>query len=87
MWTDFQLHGAGTSRYLIKDSAPTPGQAGRTVQRLLEIETYRMMALLALPVAHEVGARLASMETALADAAGASKTVVGLPRNAHCSAG
>ena len=78
MWTDFQLHGAGASRYLIKDSALTPGQAGRTVQRLLEIETYCMMALLALPVAREVGARLASMETALSDAAGTSKTLVGV---------
>jgi len=37
-----------------------------------------MMALLTLPVAREVGARLASMETALADAAGASKTVAGV---------
>ena len=35
VWTDFQLHGAGASRYLIKDSALTLGQAGRTVQRLL----------------------------------------------------
>lgn len=77
VWTDFQLHAGGATRFLIKDSGLTPGQGGRLVQRLLEIETYRMMALLALPVAREVGARLADMEAELALAAEAAKTVEG----------
>src|SRR5581483_5048175 len=41
----------GCGRFLVLDRELTPRQAGRMVQRLLEIETYRMMALLALPVA------------------------------------
>ena len=41
-------------------------QAGRYVQRLLEIETYRMMALLAFPLAREVGATLTAAESRLA---------------------
>jgi uncharacterized membrane-anchored protein len=78
VWTDFQLQSGGASRLLVKDSGLTPGQAGRLVQRLLEIETYRMMALLALPVAREVGGRLADMEMALAQAAEAAKAVKGV---------
>ncbi|MDP1957314.1 MAG: DUF3422 domain-containing protein, partial [Rhodocyclaceae bacterium] len=42
-------------------------QAGRAVQRLLEIETYRMMALLGLPVAKEVGRWLGGAEKELAE--------------------
>jgi hypothetical protein len=41
----------------------TQRQAGRTVQRLVEIETYRMMALLGLPVAKEVGRWLYSAKS------------------------
>ena len=45
----------------------TERQAGRTVQRLVEIESYRMMAMLGLPVAKEVGNWLYSGETQLAE--------------------
>ncbi len=51
--TDFQIHADGFSRILIHDAALGSRQAGRLVQRLLELETYRMMALLALPLARE----------------------------------
>jgi len=49
----------------------TPRRAGRLVQRLLEIETYRMAALLGLPAARDAAHELASAEgelAALADA-------------------
>lgn len=48
---DFRIHADGFSRFLIDDVSLTPRQAGRMVQRLLEIETYLMRALLTLPVA------------------------------------
>lgn len=64
--TDFLLTD-GWSRFLIIDSTLTPRQAGRTVQRLVEIETYRMTALLAFPVAKEVGHLLGRAEGELAD--------------------
>ncbi|HET7776402.1 MAG TPA: DUF3422 domain-containing protein, partial [Azospira sp.] len=64
--SDFQLHD-GWSRFLVLDERLRHRQAGRTVQRLLEIETYRMMALLAFPVAKEVGRLLARVEGELAD--------------------
>ncbi|QEL66080.1 hypothetical protein OTERR_26040 [Oryzomicrobium terrae] len=66
VYSDFQLHD-GYSRFLVLDDHLTHRQAGRTVQRLLEIETYRMMALLAFPVAKEVGRFLARAEGELAD--------------------
>ncbi|WP_342667948.1 DUF3422 domain-containing protein [Azospirillum halopraeferens] len=65
-WTDFRIHGDGFSRVLLHDRSLTVRQTGRVVQRLLEIETYRVMALLALPVAREVLPRIGTIETELA---------------------
>jgi uncharacterized membrane-anchored protein len=48
------------------DHRTTPWQAGRVVQRLLEIDTYRIMALLAPPVARDAGAALSAWERELA---------------------
>lgn len=66
VFTDFMLTD-GWSRYLVLDERLTQRQAGRTVQRLLEIETYRVMALLAFPVAKDVGRLLGRAEGELAD--------------------
>lgn len=66
VFTDFRI-ADGFSRFLVLDASLTPRQAGRTVQRLLEIETYRIMALLAFPVAKDVGRLLALAEDELAD--------------------
>jgi uncharacterized membrane-anchored protein len=49
--TDFQADASGTVRFLVEDLGLTPTRAGRLVQRLLELETYRTLALLGLPVA------------------------------------
>lgn len=48
---DFRIHADGFSRILIDNVRLTPSQAGRMVQRLLEIETYLMRALLTFPLA------------------------------------
>ncbi|MEZ5730262.1 MAG: DUF3422 domain-containing protein [Burkholderiaceae bacterium] len=64
--TDFRQVG-GWTRFELVDLGLTPAQRGRTIQRLLEIETYRMMALLAFPVAREVGRLLGDAEAELAD--------------------
>ena len=66
-FTDFHVHSDGFSRFLLIDRSFTPRQAGRTVQRLFEIETYRMMAMLALPVAREQLKRIAVIERELAE--------------------
>lgn len=64
--TDFHLH-EGFSHFLLLDNGLTPRQAGRVTQRLVEIETYRVMALLAFPVAKEVGRLVSRAEDELAD--------------------
>ncbi|HEY5637699.1 MAG TPA: DUF3422 domain-containing protein [Burkholderiales bacterium] len=65
-FTDFRVHADGFGRFLVFDRDLSSYQAGRSLQRLFEIETYRMMALLALPIAREVSPRLADMERELA---------------------
>lgn len=60
--TDFKIHKDGFIRFLIFNSSMSPWHAGRIVQRLLEIETYRVMSLLALPVAQGLTAQLAGWE-------------------------
>jgi uncharacterized membrane-anchored protein len=76
-FTDFKIHKDGYSRFLIIDVGLTPDQAGRVVQRLFEIEAYRMLALLGLPVARQRGAEVSAMErrlTSVTDSIGAEKT-------------
>jgi uncharacterized membrane-anchored protein len=65
--TDFRIHRDGFGRLLVLDRGMTRRQAGRTVQRLLEIDTYRMLALLALPVARELSPVLTGYERELAE--------------------
>lgn len=65
-FTDFRIHDDGFARFLVLDRRFTPRQAGRMMQRLFEIETYRMMALLALPLAREQSQRLVTIERSLA---------------------
>ncbi len=67
VWTDFRLHEDGFSRILMHDVALDSRAAGRMVQRLLEISTYRMMALLTLPEARRMRPQLATAERLLAD--------------------
>ncbi len=69
LYTDFAIHADGFSRMVLLAGGMTPRRLGRLVQRLLEIETYRMAALLGLPAARGVAAVLASAERELAELA------------------
>ncbi len=64
--TDFRIGPDGFTRAVIFNSSMLPRQTGRMVQRFLEIDTYRMMALLAFPIARELGPFLAESEGELA---------------------
>jgi uncharacterized membrane-anchored protein len=66
LYSSFRLHSDGFARIVLQAESLTPLQAGRLLQRVLEIETYRMMALLALPVAREITPDVATMERELA---------------------
>lgn len=76
-FTDFRIHTGGFSRILVQDASTSPRQAGRIVQRLLEIDTYRMLALLALPLAREIAPHLAANERELAEITAALVTARG----------
>ena len=65
--TDFQLRDSGFERMLVvAPQGTSETRAGRISQRLLELETYRLMALRGLPVAKSLGAMLAAAEEQLA---------------------
>ncbi|TSE25292.1 hypothetical protein Tsedi_01541 [Tepidimonas sediminis] len=65
--TDFRLRPDGFERLLVlAPSSTSETRAGRIAARLLELETYRMMALLGLPVAKALAAPLAAGEAELA---------------------
>jgi len=65
-YTDFRIHADGFARFLVCSRSFTARQAGRMLQRLFEIEAYRMMALLALPIARRHLPRIVAIERSLA---------------------
>ena len=66
VWTDFQLHTARMGRMLLHGSGGCPADlAGRLVKNLLEISTYQMLALLALPLVRSRMSAIAALERRL----------------------
>ncbi|HET6788013.1 MAG TPA: DUF3422 domain-containing protein, partial [Aquabacterium sp.] len=65
--TDFRLRDSGFERLLVISPPSTSElRVGRISQRLLELETYRLMALRGLPVAKALGPMLTESEAQLA---------------------
>ena len=64
-FTDFRIHADGFSRFLVFDVSLTSRQAGRMLQRMLEIETYVMQALLTFPLARGLLPELAASDRQL----------------------
>jgi uncharacterized membrane-anchored protein len=74
IWTDFLIQSDGFSRFVVRDTGLHEQEAARLVQRMLEIETYRMMALLglphaqlAVPVLNAIEGELAMLTAAMVD--------------------
>jgi len=65
-FTDFKIQHDGFVRFLMLARAFTPFQAGRMLQRLFEIEAYRVLALLSLPIARRESSRVVGIERSLA---------------------
>ena len=74
IYTDFAIHADGFSRMLLLAGGISPRRMGRLVQQLLEIETYRMAALMGLPAAREAAEVLGSAERELAELAGSIRS-------------
>ena len=66
VWGTFRLHSDGFGRFMVMNHHMSDSQLGRLTQRLMEIETYRLMSLLALPVAREITPSLNDMDEKLA---------------------
>ena len=67
IWTDFRIGNDGYTRILIKEHGLSPLRLGRVTRRIHEIETYRMMALRALPLARSLQQELGPLEKSLTD--------------------
>ncbi len=73
VWTGFRIGGDGWTRFLLHDRGLGVFRCGRVVRRLLEIETYRIAALFAFPIAkaarREIDTLEARVGAAIADEA------------------
>ena len=65
--TDFKICDDGFIRVMIFTKAALPSQNGRLLLRLIEVETYRMMALLAIPDARKLLSVLPKADKNLTD--------------------
>ncbi len=65
VYTDFQQNGDGLTQILVVDRNLTPLGTGALVQRLLEIETYRTLAMLGLPLAQTLSPEIRRIEDGL----------------------
>ena len=66
--TNLRIGDDGFVRMLVLTSpATSENRAGRVAQRLLELETYRIMALLSLPIAKQLSSKLFEAEAQLVD--------------------
>jgi len=65
VWSDFRLDDQGSNRLLFVNRRLNAYRLGRMIRRLLEIETYRMMASLALGTAKELAPQLDGFDRGL----------------------
>src|SRR5947209_1301316 len=79
--TDFQSDPAGFVRILVLDRGLGPDRAGALTQRVLEIETYRTLALLGLPEAQRLGPSVRRIEMRLAEVTEEMEYTEGLEAN------
>jgi len=65
LWTSLRVHADGFGRFVVKNAGYDRFRLGRLVQRVLELDTYRLMALLGLTRARRLGETLGEMEQRL----------------------
>ena len=65
-YTAFRLHGDGFGRFIVRNQGMTKEQVGRLTRRLTEMETYRLFAMMSLPLAKQIAPQLADMDRELA---------------------
>jgi uncharacterized membrane-anchored protein len=79
--SDFRQDRDGLTRLLVGDSSLNQVQAGALVQRLLELETYRTLAMLGLAEANRLAPRVSEIEAGLLAITEKMRASVGLDAN------
>ncbi len=79
--TDFKSDPTGFVRILIADRGLGPERAGALTQRVLELETYRTLALLGLPEAQRLAPSVRQIEMRLAEVTAATRGAQELEAN------
>ncbi|RZN09931.1 DUF3422 domain-containing protein [Bradyrhizobium genosp. SA-3] len=83
MASDFRVDENGFTKILVCDLGMTPHNLGALVQRLLEIETYRPLALLGLSAALELGPFVDRIDRRLIEVLEGMQGAEGLKLNSH----
>ncbi|WP_321390432.1 DUF3422 domain-containing protein [uncultured Desulfuromusa sp.] len=65
--TAFKLHGDGYGRFMICHKGMSNSQTGRLTRRLIDLETYRLLSLLSLPIAKRISPQLLNMDKQMAE--------------------
>ncbi len=79
--SDFQIEPAGFVRILVIDRGLGAERAGALVQRIIELETYRTLALLGLPEAQRLFPSISRIERRLAEITEEMRRTAGLVDN------
>lgn len=67
LYTAFRLHTDNFGRFIIRNRGMSNPQMGRLVRRLIEVETYRLLSVIPLPLAKQIAPQLAEMDQQLAN--------------------
>jgi uncharacterized membrane-anchored protein len=65
IFTDFRQNGDGLTQILVIDKGMTQAGTGALVQRILDIETYRTLAMIGLPLAQSLSSEIRRIEDGL----------------------
>ena len=65
VWTDFRVAAHGNMRILLECKTDDAARIGRAVQRMIDIENYRMLAFIGLQQAREISLPMTTVESKL----------------------
>lgn len=74
-YTAFRLHKDGFGRFIILNQGMNDEQMGRLARRLIDMETYRLFAMLAFPLAKQIAPQLIDMDKQLASLLGSLSNI------------
>ncbi|PLX98783.1 MAG: DUF3422 domain-containing protein [Desulfuromonas sp.] len=67
VYTAFKIHGDNHGRFVIRNQGLNTSQMGQLARRTMDLETYRLLALLSLPLAKRIAPQLLDMDRKLAE--------------------